>query len=80
MRKFLIIFLLFVTGCSYYGVESLPPGKTYQQLANDENECAALAKRLDPDIDIKFADDSMFYVNCLIGKGYNVKKLPRPLF
>jgi hypothetical protein len=72
MRKFLIIFLLFVTGCAFYSVQEIPPGKTYQQLANDKNECIALFVRLNPDEDIVWANNSDVYGNCMRGKGYNV--------
>jgi len=73
MRKFLIIFLLFVTGCAFYSVQELPPGKTQQQVANDKNECVALFVRLNPGEDTVWANKSTVYRDCMQGKGYNVK-------
>ena len=73
MKKILIVFLLFVTGCAYYGVRDIPPGKTSQQLANDKNECIALFVRLNPGEDTVWASQSSVYADCMRGKGYTLK-------
>jgi len=73
MRKFLIIFLLFVTGCAFYSVQELPPGKTQQQVANDKNECVALFARLNPGRDTEGAYSSGVFRECMHGKGKGYK-------
>lgn len=70
MRKFLIIFLLFVTGCTTI---ERPNNISAAEYSNDVNECVALFARLNPGRDTEGAYSSGVFRECMHGKGKGYK-------
>ena len=67
IRKILIIFLLFVTGCTTH--VDRPGNISAAEFSNDVNECVALFVRLNPGQDTAWAYSSRVFADCMEGKG-----------